>query len=179
MKYPFKTTKERSAIMSKIRGKDTKIEVKLRKALWHLGIRYRKNYKALPGSPDIALTKYHIAIFCDSDFWHGYQWDAKRCKIKSNRDYWIKKIEDNIQRDRDYDEQLIAMGWLPLHFWEHQINKDLEGCIDEILSNLPDHVQGKRSSICPRAVLTNTLMAAEQVRWSQRPRRTFYEQDNL
>lgn len=137
MKYPFKTTKERSAIMSKIRGKDTKIEVKLRKALWHLGIRYRKNYKALPGSPDIALTKYHIAIFCDSNFWHGYQWDAKRCKIKSNRDYWIEKIEDNIQRDRDYDEQLIAMGWLPLHFWEHQINKDLEGCIDEILSNLP------------------------------------------
>ena len=85
--------------------------------------------------------KYHIAIFCDSDFWHGYQWDAKKCKIKANRDYWIKKIEDNIQRDRDYDEQLIEMGWLPLHFWEHQINKDLEGCIDEILSNLPDHVQ--------------------------------------
>lgn len=68
MKYQFKTTPERSRIMSKIRGKDTKIEVKLRLALWHLGIRYRKNYKKLPGSPDIALTKYRIAVFCDSDF---------------------------------------------------------------------------------------------------------------
>ena len=139
MKYTFKTTKERSAIMGKIRGKDTKIEIKLRKALWHRGIRYRKNYKALPGSPDIALTKYHIAIFCDSDFWHGYQWDAKKCKIKSNRAYWLQKIEQNIERDKDYDEQLIHMGWLPMHFWEHQINKDLDGCVEEILSNIPCH----------------------------------------
>ena len=78
MKLELETTNERSIIMSKIRSKDTKIELKLRKALWHLGLRYRKNYKKLPGSPDIALTKYHIAIFCDSDFWHGYQWEIKK-----------------------------------------------------------------------------------------------------
>lgn len=139
MAIHLKTTTERSSIMSKIRGKNTKIEEKLRKALWHCGVRYRKNYKQLPGSPDIALTKYRIAIFCDGDFWHGYQWDAKKCKIKSNRSYWIKKIEDNIARDKDYDEQLIELGWLPLHFWEHQINHDLDGCVSEILSYLPPH----------------------------------------
>lgn len=137
MKYQFKTTPERSRIMSKIRGKDTKIEVKLRLALWHLGIRYRKNYKKLPGSPDIALTKYRIAVFCDSDFFHGYNWDARKCKIKSNRDYWIHKIEENIQRDREYDNLLAEKGWIVLHFWEHQINKDLHGCIKEILSYIP------------------------------------------
>lgn len=137
MKYQFHTTKERSRIMSKIRGKDTKIEVKLRKALWHLGYRYRKNYKDLPGSPDIALTKYRVAIFCDSDFFHGYNWDRRKCKIKSNRDYWIHKIEENIARDKDCDDQLAEMGWVSLHFWEHRINKDLDGCISEILSYLP------------------------------------------
>jgi DNA mismatch endonuclease (patch repair protein) len=137
MKYQFKTTPERSRIMSKIRGKDTKIEVKLRLALWHLGIRYRKNYKRLPGSPDIALTKYRIAVFCDSDFFHGYNWDARKCKIKSNRDYWIHKIEENIQRDREYDNLLAEKGWIVLHFWEHQINKDLHGCVKEILSYIP------------------------------------------
>lgn len=137
MKYQFKTTPERSRIMSKIRGKDTKIEVKLRLALWHLGIRYRKNYKRLPGSPDIALTKYRIAVFCDSDFFHGYNWDARKCKIKSNRDYWIHKIEENIQRDREYDNLLAEEGWIVLHFWEHQINKDLHGCVKEILSYIP------------------------------------------
>nr|WP_303816482.1 very short patch repair endonuclease [Acidaminococcus timonensis] len=123
--------------MSKIRGKDTKIEVKLRLALWHMGIRYRKNYRKLPGSPDIALTKYRIAIFCDSDFFHGYNWDARKCRIKSNRDYWIHKIEENIQRDKEYDNLLAEKGWIVLHFWEHQINKDLHGCIDEILSYIP------------------------------------------
>lgn len=137
MKYQFKTTPERSRIMSKIRGKDTKIEVKLRLALWHLGIRYRKNYKRLPGSPDIALTKYRIAVFCDSDFFHGYNWDARKCKIKSNRDYWIHKIEENIQRDREYNNLLAEKGWIVLHFWEHQINKDLHGCVKEILSYIP------------------------------------------
>lgn len=137
MKYQFKTTPERSRIMSKIRGKDTKIEVKLRLALWHMGIRYRKNYKKLPGSPDIALTKYRIAVFCDSDFFHGYNWNARKCKIKSNRDYWIHKIEENIQRDREYDNLLAEKGWIVLHFWEHQINKDLHGCVEEILSYIP------------------------------------------
>jgi DNA mismatch endonuclease (patch repair protein) len=123
--------------MSKIKGKNTRIEIKLRLALWHRGFRYRKNYKKLPGSPDIALTKYHVAIFCDSDFWHGYEWNLHKNDIHSNREFWLNKIEQNIQRDKDNDDKLIQMGWLPLHFWEHQINKDLEGCVAEILSYLP------------------------------------------
>lgn len=137
MKYDFHTTKERSRIMGRIKGKDTKIELKLRKALWHIGLRYRKNYRRLPGSPDIALTKYRIAIFCDSDFWHGHDWPLRKERIHSNRDYWIPKIERNIERDKEIDDQLIEMGWLPLHFWEHRINRDLQGCIVEVLSYLP------------------------------------------
>ena len=66
------TPEQRSRAMSHIKGKDTSIEVLLRKALWHKGIRYRKNYKKLPGTPDIAITKYKIAIFCDSEFFHGF-----------------------------------------------------------------------------------------------------------
>lgn len=137
MKYEFKTTPERSRIMSKIRGKDTKIEVKLRLALWHMGIRYRKNYQKLPGSPDIALTKYRIAIFCDSDFFHGYNWNQKKIRLKHNREYWIKKIENNMARDKEYDDRLAELGWISLHFWEHDINKSLDSCISVILSYLP------------------------------------------
>lgn len=137
MKFDFNTTPERSHTMSRIKGKDTKIELKLRKALWHIGIRYRKNYQKIPGSPDIALTKYQIAIFCDSDFWHGYDWNERKNRIHSNRLYWIPKIERNIERDKEVDDQLIQLGWLPLHFWEHRINKDLAGCIKDILSYLP------------------------------------------
>jgi len=136
MRYDFHTTAERSRTMGRIKGKDTKIEVKLRKALWHLGIRYRKNYRKLPGTPDIVLTRYKIAIFCDSDFWHGYDWEHRKECIRSNRDYWLPKIERNIERDKDVDDQLIELGWLPLHYWEHCINKDLQGCLDDILSYL-------------------------------------------
>jgi DNA mismatch endonuclease Vsr len=137
VRYQFQTTPERSKIMGKIRGKDTKIELALRHALWHHGVHYRKNYKNLPGSPDIALTKYKIAIFCDSDFWHGFEWDRRKCQIHSNRDYWIKKIERNIERDKEVNEALVALGWLPLHFWEHSINKSLDTCIAEIFNYLP------------------------------------------
>ena len=104
------TPEQRSRAMSHIKGKDTSIEVLLRKALWHKGIRYRKNYKKLPGTPDIAITKYRIAIFCDSEFFHGYNWEIKKQKLGHNREYWIKKIERNMARDRENDFKLIAMG---------------------------------------------------------------------
>ena len=93
------TPEQRSRIMSHIKGKDTKIEIILRKALWKRGYRYRKNYKVLPGSPDIAIIKYKIAIFCDSEFFHGYNWEIKKQRLGNNRDYWIKKIEKNIERE--------------------------------------------------------------------------------
>ena len=117
--------------MSHISGKDTSIEIKLRKALWHKGYRYRKNYKKLPGSPDIALTKYKIAIFCDSEFWHGKDWDKLHEKLKSgnNPKYWTKKIAENIERDHEKDQMLKAMGWRVLHFWENDIDNSLEICV--------------------------------------------------
>lgn len=89
--------------MSKIRGKDTSIEIVLRKALWEKGYRYRKNCKDLPGRPDIVLTKYRIAIFCDSEFFHGKDWEVLKPKLEKgkNSDYWVKKIQRNIQRDED------------------------------------------------------------------------------
>lgn len=126
------TPEQRSRAMSHIRGKDTSIEVTLRKALWHRGIRYRKNYKALPGTPDIALTKYKIAIFCDSEFFHGYNWEIKKQKLGQNREYWIKKIERNMARDRETDFKLIAMDWIPMHFWGQEIQRHTAECVEAV-----------------------------------------------
>lgn len=123
------TLEQRSRAMSHIKGRDTSIEVSLRKALWQQGIRYRKNYKGLPGTPDIAITKYRIAIFCDSEFFHGYQWEVKKQKLGHNREYWIKKIERNMARDRENDFKLIAMDWVPIHFWGQEIQKRIEECV--------------------------------------------------
>ena len=98
--------------MSRIRGKDTSIEITLRKALWKQGIRYRKNYKKLPGSPDIAITKYKLAIFCDSEFFHGKDWDILKPRLAAgkNPDYWVKKIERNRERDVEIDKKSSISG---------------------------------------------------------------------
>lgn len=120
--------------MSHIKGKDTSIEIALRKALWAKGYRFRKGYKELPGRPDIALTKYKIAIFCDSEFFHGKDWEILKEKLKSgkNPDYWTKKIERNIERDQEKDMLLQSMGWTVIHFWGKEIEKDISGCIKTI-----------------------------------------------
>ena len=120
--------------MSKIKGKDTSIELALRKALWAKGIRYRKNYKNAPGRPDIALTKYKIAIFCDSEFFHGKDWIILKKKLEKgkNPDYWIPKIERNMERDREKDILLEQNGWQVVHFWGKDIAKDVNGCVKTI-----------------------------------------------
>lgn len=117
--------------MSRIRSKDTSIEVKLRKELWHRGYRYRKNYKKLPGSPDIALTKYKIAVFCDSEFFHGKDWEVLKARLEkgSNPEYWIKKIERNRDRDVENDKKLLFLGWTVIHFWGRDILQNTEECI--------------------------------------------------
>ena len=120
--------------MRAIKSRDTSIELLLRKALWHKGVRYRKNYKSLPGKPDIAITKHKIAVFCDSDFWHGYDWENRNQRIKSNRDYWIPKIERNMARDKEVNEALAREGWTVLRFWEQKIRKDLDSCVEEVLT---------------------------------------------
>lgn len=127
------TPEQRRRNMQAIRNKDTTIELQMRKALWERGIRYRKNYKKLIGKPDIAITKYKIAVFCDSDFWHGYDWENRNQRIKSNRDYWVPKIERNMERDREVTEALQDEGWLVLRFWEWQIKHHFDDCVSTVL----------------------------------------------
>ena len=120
--------------MRKIHSKDTSIELLLRKALWHKGYRYRKNYKVLPGSPDIVLTKYKIAIFCDSEFFHGKDWEILKLRLEKgkNADFWIKKIERNRNRDYENDKKLLFLGYTVLHFWGQDISKHTDECLQTI-----------------------------------------------
>ena len=126
------TKEQRRKNMQAVKNKDSKIEVLLRKALWKKGYRYRKNYNRLEGKPDIVLSKYKIAIFCDSEFWHGYDWNNKKKEIKSNKDFWIKKIESNIKRDTEVNEVLKAQGWQVIRFWGKEITKDTDKCVNII-----------------------------------------------
>lgn len=131
MKHPksYNSTPATRKRMARVHLKHGKAETMLAKALWHSGYRYRLNYRKLPGSPDITITKYKIAIFVDGEFWHGYDWETRKAKLKANREYWIEKIEENIARDRRNDARLKAMGWTPVHFWEKEIKKNLVDCI--------------------------------------------------
>lgn len=124
-------TEQRRRTMSHIHKKDTSVEVALRKVLWKKGYRYRKNYKALPGSPDICLTKYKIAIFCDSEFFHGKDWEILKGKVEqgNNGEYWVKKIQENIIRDEEIDKRLNFLGWTVIHFWGKDILKKTEECV--------------------------------------------------
>lgn len=146
------TPEQRHKSMSHIHSKDTKIELALRKTLWNNGYRYRKNYKKLPGSPDIVLTKYKIAIFCDSEFFHGKDWEVKKPKTLAgnNPEFWVKKIERNMERDWENDKKLLFLGWTVIRFWGEDILKRPEECltvikevifknkIDELQSEIPD-----------------------------------------
>lgn len=122
----------RSEIMSRVRAKDTKAELLLRKVLWAKGYRYRKNYTKVFGKPDIVFLRKKIAIFCDSEFWHGkYYMEGKRIP-KSNKQYWIDKFERNIARDQLVNQRLLEDGWVVLRFWETDILSDVNKCVDEI-----------------------------------------------
>lgn len=128
------TKEQRSKTMSHIHKKDTSIELKLRKALWHKGYRYRKNYSKLPGSPDIVLTKYKIAIFCDSEFFHGKDWEVLKPKLEkgNNSEYWVRKISRNIERDKEKDQELLFLGWTIIHFWGKEILNNVDECVKVI-----------------------------------------------
>lgn len=133
-------TAQRKKTMSHIRGKDTSVEIALRRALWKKGYRYRKNYKVLPGSPDICLTKYKLAIFCDSEFFHGKDLDILKPKIEkgNNGIYWTKKIQENIVRDREKDQKLLYLGWTVIHFWGKDIMKRTDECVKVIEETIFD-----------------------------------------
>lgn len=136
----MKTPEQIHCNMSRIKCKDTSIEIMLRKELWSRGIRYRKNVKDIPGKPDIAFKGKKIAVFCDSEFWHGYDWENRKYDIKKNREFWISKIERNIQRDIEVNRILEEQGWVVLRFWGNDIQKKLSECADlveEALNSRP------------------------------------------
>ncbi len=118
--------------MKKIRSTNTTPELLLRKELWKLGYRYRLNVAKLKGKPDLVFNKYKVVVFVDGEFWHGYKWLEKKPKIKANRKYWIKKIERNMERDLENTNYLMSNGYVVLRFWEHEIKKDLAGCVNKI-----------------------------------------------
>ena len=138
----FYTTPERSKIMAKIRGKNTKPELQIRRALWAAGYRYRIDYKKLIGKPDIVLNKYKTVVFIDGEFWHGYNWEERKHQIKTNRGFWIPKIERNRQRDREVNAALETLGFTVFRFWEREIKKELEACLKLVITHLQGEEDG-------------------------------------
>ena len=138
---------ERSENMRCIRSKNTKIEIALRKALWHKGYRYRKNYEALPGKPDIVLTKQKIAIFCDSEFFHGKDWEILKPQLEhgKNGEFWIKKISRNRERDDEVNKQLLFLGCTVIRFWGKDIIKNTDECVKVVEEVIFDNMIAQNS----------------------------------
>lgn len=125
-----KTPEQISYNMKQVKSKGSEIEVLLQKELWRRGLRYRKNVKSIEGKPDIAFIGKKIAVFCDSEFWHGYDWENRKNDFKSNTEFWISKIERNMQRDKEVTQKLQSEGWIVLRFWGKEIKKNLAECAD-------------------------------------------------
>ena len=134
------TPEQRKKNMQHIRSRDTKIEILLRKALWKKGYRYRKNYDQIPGKPDIAMTKYKIAIFCDGEFFHGKDWNVLKPKLErgKNGNFWTKKISRNRERDDEVNKQLTFLGWTVIRFWGKDIKTNIDECIKVIEETIWD-----------------------------------------
>lgn len=126
------TQEQISRNMRSNKSKDTKPELMLRKELWRRGLRYRKNYKSLAGKPDIVFLRAQIAVFVDGKMWHGYDWERQKHDFKSHQDFWIPKIEHNMERDFEVTQDLIELGWLVLRFWDFEIKRDATACADKI-----------------------------------------------
>jgi DNA mismatch endonuclease (patch repair protein) len=127
------TPEQRSYCMSRIKGKDTGLEVQVRSALHMKGLRFRKHVKELPGKPDIVFHKARLAVFIDGDFWHGYRFPLWENKVS---DFWKTKISKNRERDRKNHRKLRVMGWTVIRIWQHQIKQDFNGCIEKIVEKL-------------------------------------------
>lgn len=133
---------QRTKNMKAIKSYGSKLETILCKELWNRGHRYRKNNKSVFGKPDITFKKYKIAIFVDSEFWHGKDWETKKHNIKSNKAFWHKKIERNMERDKEVTQYLLKTGWEVLRFWGNQIETDMLNCVKKIESKL-NEAKGK------------------------------------
>ena len=143
------TPEQRRKNMQHIKSNNTKIEVLLRKALWKKGYRFRKNYKELPGKPDIVLTKYKIAIFCDGEFFHGKDWEVLKPRLEksNNSEFWISKISRNRERDDEINKKLLFLGWTVIRFWGNDIKKNTEECVKVIEETVFDLKIGELSGI--------------------------------
>lgn len=129
----MKKSKEQiSYNMKQVKNKDSKIEIILRKELWSRGLRYQKNVTTIFGKPDLVFKTKKIAVFCDSEFWHGYNWEERKKDFKSHQEFWIPKIERNIQRDIEVKEELHKQGWTVLRFWGKDIKNKTVQCADII-----------------------------------------------
>ncbi|MDR1404925.1 MAG: very short patch repair endonuclease [Candidatus Methanoplasma sp.] len=126
------TPEQRRRNMQAIKSKDTKIEIILRNELWKRGLRYRKNCKDLPGHPDIVFMRSKLAVFCDSEFWHGYDWSNRKDNIRTNKEFWIRKIEYNMRHDEEINQKLTGLGYTVVRFWGNEITKNPEICADKI-----------------------------------------------
>lgn len=126
------TKEQRHKNMKAIKNKDSDIELLLRKELWNRGLRYRKNVTSIIGKPDIVFIGKKVAVFCDSEFWHGYNWEDRKNDIKSNQDFWIKKIERNMERDIEVTKALEETGWKVLRFWGKEIKNNPAQCAEVI-----------------------------------------------
>ena len=127
-----KTKEQISYNMQQVKNKDSKIEVLLRKELWSRGLRYRKNVNRIYGKPDIVFIGKKIAVFCDSEFWHGYNWEERKKDFKSHQEFWIPKIERNMERDAEVTAKLESEGWMVIRFWGNEIKKNTAQCADII-----------------------------------------------
>lgn len=126
------TTEQRRKNMQAVRASGSKIETALAKALFAQDLRYRKNDRTVFGKPDLTFKKYKLAVFVDSEFWHGKDWETRKFDHKSNQEFWLTKIKRNIERDNEVNEKLIAEGWKVLRFWGKDITKNLDKCINKI-----------------------------------------------
>lgn len=134
-----KTKEQISYNMSQVKSRDSGIEIRLRKELWRRGLHYRKNVKSVFGKPDIAFIGKKIAVFCDSEFWHGFDWANRKNDFRSHREFWLSKIERNIERDKEVNERLKAEGWTVLRFWGKEIQKDPAHCADIVERTVRKH----------------------------------------
>ena len=143
------TPEQRRKNMQHVRNKDSAIELKLRKALWHAGLRYRKNVRSVMGCPDVVFKGLKIAVFCDSEFWHGYDWEHRKHDFKSHQEFWIPKIERNIARDREVNEKLRADGWKVLRFYGRDIKKNIDECVAAVVEAV-NRKKSEAASKCRR-----------------------------
>jgi len=137
------TPEQRSFCMSRVKGKDTGLEMRVRSALHRRGLRFRKHVKDLPGKPDVVFRKARVAVFVDGDFWHGYRFPSWEDKVS---DFWKKKINRNRERDAANHRKLRQMEWTVIRLWQHEVEADFDACIDRILAAVRGHEEKTNSN---------------------------------